>query len=502
MIEKLLDESVFPHPVDYFKKIETHSSWVILTGKYAYKIKKPVNFGFLDYSTYDKRRYFCERELKLNRVLTPIYLDVVPIFKNKGGYSFKEGEEIVDYAVKMKELPQDCIMSSLLEKNRVSLGDLEKIADIVSNFHKNSETDDEIKKYGDISMVKFNWDENFSQTESYIGITIFRRIYEDIKERTYNFLEKRELFEKRKENYVKFLHGDLHTGNIFINNGDIHIFDRIEFNMRFACSDIAADVGFLIMDLEHRGRNKFANFFLLRYLQKTEDYEMLKLIDFYKSYRAYVRGKVIGFLYSQNKDKTLIDLSRKYFDISLQYLKNIETKPHIYVLSGLPASGKSTMASKLSFYTGGIHIQNDLIRRVVTERDFDSHHYANFEEGIYSKETTLKSYKKMFEETKKIINQGKSVILDASFSSPRYKSMLLERFRAVTFVRCEISDHIAKKRINEKKEKDTLSDATFDIYLEMKSSFHRDDSDIVLNCEGDENMNFQKLVSLLKIHKI
>ncbi len=499
MIEKLINEKSFPHPVEYIKFIETHSSWVVLTGKFAYKIKKPVNFGFLDYSTLDKRKYYCERELKLNRELTPIYLDVVPVFKNGDNLSFVNGTSIVDYAVKMKEIPQHTIMSNLLEENKVSPDHIERISEIVCDFHKNASTDEEVKKYGEMDTIRFNWNENFSQIEPYMGLTIFRRDHEEIKERILSFMEKEDLFLSRIDGYVKLVHGDLHTGNIFIHNHDIHIFDRIEFNMRFACSDTAADVAFLLMDLEYRNRFDLSNFFLLRYIMRTEDYGMLRLIDFYRSYRAHVRGKVTGFLYSQNKDDRLIETARRYFQFSLNYARRMEEKPSVYVLYGLPGSGKSTMASMLAEHKGAIHIQTDVIRRVITGLDFGTHHYQNFEQGIYSKDISNKVYSTMIEIARKVVDNGKSVVLDGTFSNEEYREMVKEKLPGVKFIRCYVPDSIARERIKKKQNLDTLSDITIELYEKMKNRFTPYREDIMLNCSGNKNENFQRLLNVLKL---
>lgn len=279
------------------KLIQTHISQIFLTGKYAYKIKKPVNFGFLDFTTLAKRKFYCQREFKLNRRLSPdLYLGVLPITK--------EGK-IIDWAVKMRRLPQKKIMSELLKKNKITKAILGKLAQIIAQFHQKAKAD---KHYGGIKAVKFNWDENFEQVGDFYSV----------KKKANEFmgLNKR-LFQKRmKEGKVRWCHGDLHSGNIFIVGKKIYIFDCIEFNKRFACIDVAKDIAFLAMDLDFYKKPQLADFLIKGYVEQTKDRELLKVLNFYKCYLAFTRGKINSF---QNKK----ELAKKYFNLALRYAKSL-----------------------------------------------------------------------------------------------------------------------------------------------------------------------------------
>lgn len=331
VIEALKNPDAYDEKVLYVRLLQTHISYVFLTGHYAYKIKKPVNFGFLDFTTLEKRRFYCEEELRLNRRLCgDMYIDVLPITLSDGSVKINGSGKIVEYAVKMKELPQKALMSELLKRDRVDVGVMDEIAKILSDFHKKAETNREIESYGSIETVKFNWDENFDQTSEFIGRTIERRDYFFIQRAVQGFLKNRkDLFKlRRRRGRIKECHGDLHSGNIFIADR-IYIYDAIEFNKRFRCCDVASDVAFLIMDLESLNKLDLSNRFLIKYLEYSGEEEgFLEVLPFYKCYRAYVRGKVTSFKLNdpnitEEEKKTSKRTAEKYFQMSKQYAEQL-----------------------------------------------------------------------------------------------------------------------------------------------------------------------------------
>jgi len=333
IIKAFMNPNFYDHEVEDVKIFQTHISYVFLTGSYAYKIKKPVNFGFLDFSTLDKRKIFCEKELELNRRLCgDMYIDVLPVTMSEGGIELNGRGEVVEYTLKMKEFPQERIMDNMLERDEVTKEHIDRIARIMSDFYINTQTSDEINRYGSVDAIKFNWNENFEQTEEFMDKTIDREKFQLIKNSVNNFMEeKRYLFEQRiRDGRIKDCHGDLHSRNIFIVNG-IYIFDAIEFNERFRFSDTAADIAFFIMDLDFKNRKDLSEFFLNRYLEYSNDNELLKLLDFYKCYRAYVRGKVLSFKLNdkyvdENDKKESAHMAKKYFDLSHKYAKLLVPK--------------------------------------------------------------------------------------------------------------------------------------------------------------------------------
>ena len=329
VVEALLSPEAYPEDPGKIELIQTHISFVFLTKNFVYKVKKPVNFGFLDFSTLEKRRFFCEKELELNSRLCPdIYLEVVPI--NKSNIIKINGiGETVEYALKMKRLPQEKIMTVLLKENKVDNKTIDAIAKKIAQFHSKAQTSTEINEYGSLKIIKINWDENFSQTQKYVNQTIPVAEYQFIQNRVNNFMEKnRSLFENRiKNGKIRDCHGDLHSGNIFITD-KICIFDAIEFNDRFRYSDVASDVAFLAMDLDFQQRSDLSAYFIERYMLYSKDQQLTKLLPFYKCYRAYVRGKVISFKLDDpnvsSEEKTAATKeAQAYFKLAADYAKNM-----------------------------------------------------------------------------------------------------------------------------------------------------------------------------------
>ncbi len=330
MLEALKKPEAYDSPVKEIRLIQTHISWVFLTGDFVYKIKKPVDFGFLDFTMLEKRMKFCKRELEINQMFSPeIYIDVLPVNKFDHMIKINGPGETIDYAIKMKQLPQENLMDRLLDKNLIETKTIDKIVDILMDFYSKTQTHSDPYSMGSIETVKFNWRENFKQVRPSLGKTINHEAFETIERKVSEFMEKnRELFSKRlREGKIKWCHGDLHSGNIFVVDDKIYIFDAIEFNERFACSDVVSDIAFLSMDLDFRHKKFLSDYFIKKYIEKSGDSEILKLLDFYKCYRAYVRGKVLGFRIDDpnipdSEKKEAMDTAKIYFQLALEYAKN------------------------------------------------------------------------------------------------------------------------------------------------------------------------------------
>jgi aminoglycoside phosphotransferase family enzyme len=327
IVEALMKPEAYEEAPGQIELIQTHISFVFLTRNFVYKVKKAVDLGFLDFTTLEKRRFFCEKELELNRRLCEgMYLEVAPI--NKSNMIKIKGEgETVEYAVKMKRMPQEEMMSQLLEKNKVDDKLIDEIAKIIADFHAKAETNSRISEFGSLAIIETNWKENFDQTREFVGKTISLKDFRLIHERIEDFMKKNTpLFEKRiTEGRVRDCHGDIHSGNIFVADR-IYIFDAIEFNERFRYSDIASDIAFLAMDLEFKGRIDLSNFFVEKYIEYSGDQELMKLIPFYKCYRAYVRGKVTSFKLeepslSNDEKRTATKEAKAYFKLASNYAK-------------------------------------------------------------------------------------------------------------------------------------------------------------------------------------
>jgi aminoglycoside phosphotransferase family enzyme len=327
VVEALMKPEAYDEEAKQIELKQTHISFVFLTGNFVYKVKKAVNFGFLDFSTLEKRRFFCEKELELNRRLCgDMYLEVVPVNSSDRIKMGGEGETI-EYAVKMKRMPEEKIMTRLLEEDKVDKKLIDRMAKIIAEFHSKAETDKRIGELGSLPMIETNWRENFEQTEEFIGETISMESYRLIRERTDDFMKRNAaLFAKRvAENRVRECHGDIHSGNIFVADR-IYIFDAIEFNERFRFCDVASDIAFLAMDLDFKDRGDLSKFFVERYVRYSRDQELEKILRFYKCYRAYVRGKVSSFKLKDpsvdNKEKSAAKKEAKaYFKLATDYAR-------------------------------------------------------------------------------------------------------------------------------------------------------------------------------------
>jgi aminoglycoside phosphotransferase family enzyme len=292
-------------------------------------VKKAVNFGFLDFSTLEKRGFFCKKELDLNRRLCgDMYLEVVPV--NRSDVIKMKGEGVtIEYALKMKRMPEETMMTKLLEEDKVDRKLIDRMAKIIAEFHSKAKTNKRIGEFGSLPMIETNWKENFEQSQEFIGKTISLESYRLIRERIDDFMKRKaSLFAERvSENRIRDCHGDIHSGNIFIAD-KIYIFDAIEFNERFRFCDVASEIAFLAMDLDFKGRSDLSSFFVERYVKYSGDQGLEKFLHFYKCYRAYVRGKVISFKLNDpdvgsEEKREAMEEARAYFELATNYARHL-----------------------------------------------------------------------------------------------------------------------------------------------------------------------------------
>ena len=353
LVEALLKPEAYPDRPQCIELVQTQMSFIFLAGEYVYKVKKPVNLGYLDYTTLEKRHFFCQQELELNRRLCPdVYLAVVPITMSLRGAKRRsnlvriEGQgKATEYAVKMRQLPHDRMMDVLLPRGEVTPEMVARVAEKLADFHKKAETNEEIAAFGRLDVIRHNCDENFAQTEKYIGLTILRAKYERIKGYTDNFVKSNlGLFEKRvREGRIKDCHGDLHAAHVCFTDdtrlparrmtsagepspgGQVCIYDCIEFNDRFRYGDVASEIAFLAMDLDRYRQAGLSRHLVDTYVELSHDEEILKLLNFYKCYRAYVRGKVESFklddpLIPQTQKAKALESAQSYFQLAESYV--------------------------------------------------------------------------------------------------------------------------------------------------------------------------------------
>ena len=481
LVEALLKPEAYPHIPSQIELVQTQMSFVFLTGNFVYKVKKPVNLGYLDYSSLEKRLFFCQQELELNRRLCPdIYLKVVPVVRT-GEQTRIGGEgEIIEYAVKMRQLPGDQMMDKLLPLNLVTEEMVVNIAAKLTVFHDEAQTNPEISTYGNIDTIKTNTEENFSQTEKYIDISIPSPKYHHIKKFTDNFVRTNtSLFHKRVKNgRIKDCHGDLHAAHICFSNG-IHIYDCIEFNDRFRYCDVASEIAFLAMDLDRYQRADLSQTFVNAYIQLSRDEELSQLLNFYKCYRAYVRGKVESFKFddayiSASEKEMALAAAQCYFNLAYRYTKE---KPLLLIAAGLVGTGKTTLAQAVSQNLGFTVLSSDVIRKQLAGILPTEDQLEQYGDGIYSEDFSRKTYDYMFARASELLSKGQSVILDASFKErkDRIRAKNLADKAKIDFIaiECIASEETIKARLEQRLKEGSISDGRWEIFESQKQDFDK-----------------------------
>ncbi len=508
-LPSLLDPKTYPHETNEIKLIQTHLSWVFLAGEFVYKIKKPVDFGFLDFTTLDKRHFFCKEEIRLNKRLCPdIYLGVVPITKrSKNEFSIGENGEVVEWAVRMKRMPEEGIMSCLINRDEITKKDIDAISNILVPFYNKAKAREDKVFLGGIDVVRENCEENFAQTKDFIGNLVKERDYEFIVKYTRDFLEKNKtLFKKRQEErYIVEGHGDLYSANICIDRKKekIYIFDCIEFNERFRYGDVAVDIGFLAMDLDFLGLCDLSSIFIKDFQEKTGDNDLLRLMDFYKCYRAYVRAKIGCFTWASPEidEKTKnesFNNAKRYFRLALRYAGGISKVPRLICFMGLSGTGKSTLSREFSKIEGISYYNSDYVRKeYVCGIGAETKRLEPYGKGIYSKEYTERTYRALFRLAGRHLIVGEDVVLDATFLTREKRARLKEVARAsgarLILTNCICPDDTAISRMEKRLEsgKD-VSDGRKEIYLSQKRGFEpptNEEADVLINLDTSSSLS-------------
>ncbi|MDD5366080.1 MAG: AAA family ATPase [Gallionellaceae bacterium] len=415
-LERLLDAAAYPHPAGTVRLIETHISWVLIAGEYAYKIKKPVNFGFLDFSTLARRRFCCEEEIRLNRRLAPAtYLDVVPVTASGPD----SAGEVLDWAVRMRAFPSD---ATLDREAAVTPQQIDAIADQVARFHGEIEQAPESSDYGSPEAAMYPVRENFRQARGLAGLPDagLDRL-EAWSEGEYQRLH--DHFAARKATgFIRECHGDLHPGNIAWVNEAPLIFDCIEFNPNLRFVDVVSEVAFLCMDLIARDLAPLAWRFLNRYLEQTGDYAGLAALRFYLVYRAMVRAKVAGLRAGQG-DLAAQAESLRYLDLAERLAR--PGRPALLLMHGYSGSGKTWLSQLLLEGLEALRVRSDVERK----RLHNLHALADSKEtagNIYTPEATRRTFKHLKTLAARLLAEGYIVIVDATFLGRNLRTAFVE----------------------------------------------------------------------------
>jgi hypothetical protein len=405
----------------------------------------------------------------------------VPIAYVEGKVAVDVAGTVVDYAVKMKRLPEERMMGHLLEEDAVTPEMVRALARRLAEFHASAEMGPEIEAFGSLETIAGNWRENFEQTEPYVGRTITARQFQETREYVEGFLEReRDLFEARvREGRVRDCHGDLRAEAVCFQDG-ICIFDCIEFNERFRYSDVAADLGFLAMDLDSRGRPAMSDELVGLYLEMSGDSTLPLVLDFYKCYRAYVRGKVEGFLLDAPEvpaaqKAAARGRARAFFRLAHGYAQR-RTPCTLINMAGLSGTGKSFLANALAARLGAVVISSDVVRKRLAGVEPTERHIEPWERGIYAPELTERTYEAMLAEAEPHLERGRPVILDATFLLRRHREAAagLARRRGSRYlaVECVVEDSVARERLARRPQDPwTASDGRWEIFAVQRERF-------------------------------
>jgi uncharacterized protein len=489
LIQQMLQPDFYPHPVqEPIQLLQTHISYVFLTGKYAYKVKKPINFGFLDFTSLEKRRYFCHEELRLNRRLSPdLYLAVLPIVENAGKYQLEiEGavQTVADYALKMRQFPQEMLLSHLFQDGKLTPEIIQQLAKQVAAFHTNAITNPEVTAYGSIASVQRVDTNNQAISAEFIGTSQTQAQLEETRAFTTQFFEQHaDWFVRRQtDGKIRECHGDLHLNNVCLFQDKIQIFDCIEFNQEFRNIDAIYDVAFLVMDLEFRGRIDLANLLLNTYLEQTGDYWGALLLPLYLCMRAYIRGNVNSLalndpMIATSEKKAFLQRARAYYRQAWDYTqrplgagRSLDAKrspSHLILMSGLSGSGKSTVARQLAQKLNAIHLRSDAVRKHLAAIPLHQRGDRGGEvgSGIYTPEMTQKTYSTLLELGVLLCQQGWPVILDAKYDLIALRQPVLNAAIAaqipITIVECTAPVEVLRDRLNRRT--NDITDATAEL---------------------------------------
>ncbi|MFH1057601.1 MAG: AAA family ATPase [Pseudomonadota bacterium] len=442
VVQAMLRPEFYPHPVAAVRHVQTHISHVLLTGQFAYKVKKPVDFGFLDFSDLARRRFFCQEELRLNRRLAPeIYLAVWAVVRAGEGLALAPDREpdadVVEYCLQMVQMDEARQMDRLLDAGQVDQAKIQGLAQVLAEFYKNAAGGAAVEFFGRPQQVRINVEENFRQTEAYQEVSVAGGRWRAIRDYALSYLanERARLEQRVSEGRVREGHGDLHAGNINLpTGGRAIVFDCIEFNQRFRCQDAAADLAFLAMDLDFHGRADLALELVRAYIAASHDQGLMGVLDFYKCYRAVVRAKIHGFSFDdpgQDGEHKFHDINkaRTYWRLAARYAGG-EPPYFLVCLMGLMGAGKSYLAQNLCRATGWLGVNSDAVRKQIHGLHEGQRSHDAWGQGLYGPAAGQATYQELWETAQAQLAMGASVVVDASFRERAWRGRFAELAQA------------------------------------------------------------------------
>lgn len=472
LLQAMLDPDFYPRRPLGVSHRETHISHLFFAGDLVYKIKKNVRYSFVDYSTLERRLFFLQEELRLNRRLAPsVYLGILPISRDDYGWQLGSDAHTAEYVLVMRRLPERRMLDNLLDTGQATPAMMDEVAETLAPFHATAPNGRKVRVYGDPARIRAVWTENLSDLDPFIGRTVDARTIAAIRAFGENFLaQNSELMLRRAlRGYTREVHGDLHCEHICFAPEGIQIYDCVEFSRRFRCIDVASEVAFLTMDLQARGALEHARRFIKRYVELTQDAELTRLLPYYECYRALVRAKVFSLIFPHGAA-----IAARYFDHAYSHTWR-SSKPFVVLVTGLTGSGKSTLARALGPRLGVKVISSDLTRKSIAGTD-GGRQNVKYSEGLYSPAMTARAYRKITELADNCLAAGDSVILDATFHRAAPRAAVLEMAErcgaAVVVIDCHARDDLVRERlVSRAAARNDASDGNWQIYLKQKELF-------------------------------
>ena len=469
LVAAMMEPSFYPKPPNEVTHKETHISHLFFAGDLVYKIKKPVRFSFLDYSTLAKRRHFLNQELQLNRRLAPsVYLAVMPIGRDGASWRLGGWSPAREYTLIMRRLPERRMLPFLIASGQVTDEMMRALAEILAPFHARAER---VHKTAALypSTVKKEWQENLADLQPFFGTLIQEDSFATVKKFGAEFIDTHhDLFARRmEEGWIRDVHGDLHCEHVCFAPEGIQIFDCIEFSPQLRHCDLASEIGFFLMDLKARGAGALGEPFLTRYLELLDDPDLRTLLPFYECYRALVRGKVEALRSTGPESR-----APRYFSHALR-LTWAPLQPFLVIVCGLTGSGKSTLARELGDRLGIAVINSDAIRKAIARKS--SRQAVPLNQGIYSATMTEKTYTKLAREAENQILSGTGAILDATFGQKSHREKIIRVANKhqvpLLLIHCTAADELTKRRLDQRAlEGKDLSDGRWEIFLAQRAA--------------------------------
>ncbi len=508
LITALHNPSIFPHVSNDWQLIETHISWVILCGDFAYKIKKALDLGFLDCTTLDSRKFYCEEEMRLNSRLAPeLYLQVVPITGTSTQPQLGGTGPAFEYAVKMRRFPPAALLSELVDGGQLRAAHIDQLSAKISDFHLNISAATADMQFGEPQSVHAPARENFDQLRERVSNTIYLEWIERLQEWTEREYQRCNaiLQQRKKLGFVRECHGDMHLGNMVMIDDMPLIFDGIEFNPDLYWIDVMSDVAFLFMDLEHHGRRDYAFRFLNGYLELTGDYAGLQVFRYYLVYRAIVRAKVASIRADQQQNGVAQSASVAELEQHLQLALNNSQpqQPVLLVTHGLSGSGKSTLSARLAESMGAIRIRSDRERQRVLGKGLRDAKATAIETGVYSRSATAHTYEALEQLAEIVLDAGYSAIIDATFLTREqrqpFKALATRLVVPIRILSFQAEAEVLKQRITARQsEGRDISEADLNVLAHQMGEYTGLDTDeecdvvlidTQLSCSGQEMLD-------------